>query len=170
MMRRVCEWLAARLGPPRHIDRDGGPYLDRHYALGGPRDEEPGVAMPKARTARWYLPWGLYLHHFLASDGPGILHNHPWRWAGSLILAGGYVETRLRFEDAHATRRRFPPWRLNFIRHDTFHRVELIEEDCWTLFLAGPKTRSWGFLDPRTGEFEDWKVVRARSKGLRGVS
>ena len=53
------------------------PYLERYHLL--------------------HLPFGIhiYLHRFVASDPGRALHNHPWRTALSLVLCGGYEETRL---------------------------------------------------------------------------
>ena len=55
-------------------------------------------------------------------------------------------------------RREIKPFRLNFIRANDFHRVELRGRTAQTLFLAGPRTQDWGFLDPKTGEYLPWKV------------
>ena len=45
---------------------------------------------------RWYvIPrnrfFNIYLHHFLQSDDPRALHDHPW-WNVSIVLKGGYWE------------------------------------------------------------------------------
>ena len=41
--------------------------------------------------------------------------------------------------------------------HDTFHRVDLLEDDAWSHFLVGPKTKSWGFWDRVTGQYTEWR-------------
>jgi hypothetical protein len=123
---------------------DGAPYLGRIYLL---------------RAFRSVLP-GVFLHRFFRSDGDRELHNHPWKWAVSLVLAGGYREERL--EDKYGSpivERVLRPGRLNFIRGSTFHRVELLDEErgAWSLFIAGPRPdagTTWGFLDTDTGRFE----------------
>lgn len=114
---------------------DGSPYLTRVYL--SPKGE-------------WYrstlgLP-GVFLHFFHRSDHERELHNHPWRWAWSLILQGGYLEER-----ADDWPRCYFPGDTNTITERTFHRVSLLNEKAgsWTLFVAGPRHgRSWGFLQP----------------------
>jgi hypothetical protein len=82
-------------------------------------------------------------------------HRHPWRWAISLVLKGGYSEER-RSGDS-VVRRRVRPWRLNRLTDRDFHRVDLTDGDAWTLFLVGPITQSWGFWDRDTKRFTPWK-------------
>ncbi len=153
--------MASKLGNPRVIrDGDGvSPYLTRHYLIGSPKmpdgscpfdcygDMRPG--------AEWSGSFGLYLHRFHRSDSGGELHNHPWRWSCSLILAGGYIEERRR--GGGVEKRVVLPGDFNYIGHDDFHRVDLIESDVWTLFLVGPKVSSWGFWERVTGAFVPWR-------------
>jgi hypothetical protein len=108
--------------------------------------------------------WGLYLHRFHRSDDEAELHNHPWRWAVSLVLQGGYSEERVVGESYSegktlplVMRRQVRPGSLNFLRGDDFHRVDLTDGDAWTLFLVGPVVQSWGFLDRMTGIFTPWR-------------
>jgi hypothetical protein len=115
--------------------------------MGAPRE---GAAWPPKRC-------GLYLHRFHRGDDESQLHNHPWRWAASLILAGGYRE-EVRGKDDVVRTRIVKPWRLNRIRSDTFHRVDLLEDDAWTLFLVGPKFSGWGFWDRDSREFWPWRT------------
>jgi hypothetical protein len=106
------------------------------------------------------LPWlgevTLYLHHYLRSDPDRGPHDHPWPWAVSLPLAGGYHEDRvevLRQGKAVSVRRRrrpLVPYRLTGF---DFHQV-VIEDNTtsWSLFLTGVNGfKSWGFLRPLTG-------------------
>jgi hypothetical protein len=118
---------------------DGRPKLHRRYLVG---------------TGKTF---GVFLHHFVGSDGPTELHDHPWRWAVSLVLWGGYLEERRLTASARSTRRWLGPGRLNLLRPGTFHRVELrAGRPAWTLFVHGPKVRRWGFLDVATGAFRFW--------------
>jgi hypothetical protein len=82
-----------------------------------------------------------YIHRFVGSDPDRGLHDHPWRWAGSLILSGWYwEETRY---GTHAVR-----W-LNGLVGDTFHRVILPDgiSEVWTLFFhRADKSKKWGFM------------------------
>ena len=54
---------------------------------------------------------------------------------------------------------------LESLRRDDFHRVDLLERDSWSLFVAGPRVGSWGFADRRTGEFTPWREFIARVRG-----
>ena len=128
--------------PHTTITIGGVPYLTRYYLFWKDRS------------------WGnLYLHHFHSSDQGINLHNHPWRWGLSLVLKGGYVEERSRkpkVGDVKIEKRRVGPGTFNVIRSSDFHRVDLVDEKrgAWSLFLAGKRTKDWGFLDRNTGEFQ----------------
>lgn len=122
LIRRLCYWLQGRL-PTRHIAHLGQPYLERSYVgtLFGVR---------------------IYLHRFVACDEDG-LHDHPFAWSGSLILAGWYYEDHW----VGRVRRRW----FNLIGPNRFHRVVLPEHaghDVWTLFFHTPRIKPWGFLRP----------------------
>lgn len=133
----VCERFA-QSRYARIFARDGDAYLSR-YLIASVR----GI--------------GVYLHKFHRSDQDRELHNHPWKWAFSIILTGGYREERRIGESlgANVWARVFRPGAINVIRGDTFHRVDLLDEaaGCWTFFVAGPKTSSWGFWNRHTGAF-----------------
>lgn len=169
MIRRILNWLSVKI-PPRVIyDRSGiDPYLSRHYIVGAPKMPDgsppfqwdgapkPGVIWPKNSI-------GVYLHHFHRGDEDGELHNHPWRWAVSFVLAGGYSEER-RFGN-RVVRRTVKPGMLNFISAEDFHRVDMLpgEKDAWTLFIAGPKFTDWGFWNRDTRRFTPWRqFINAR--------
>jgi hypothetical protein len=108
---------------------------------------------------RWILfrtTWfSVYLHHFHASDQRAEFHNHPWKWAFSLILAGGYTEERVEWPETPITVDTFLPWDINRLDEYTFHRVDLLDEyrGCWSLFVMGPRIKKWGFLDRATGRY-----------------
>lgn len=109
---------------------EGKPYLERHYVC-----TVFGVRV--------------YLHRFVACDEDGV-HDHPFRYSVSLILAGWYYEDRW-------AKRYVRRW-FNFIGPNDFHRVVLphhASHDVWTLFMHVPRTKPWGFL-------------RAVAKGLHG--
>jgi hypothetical protein len=182
-LRPILERLV-RLLPRRVIlDRDGrSPYLSRWYVRGRPF--MPDGSSPFDATGQMrpeaVFPDGvhLYVHRFHRSDQDVALHNHPWKWARSLILAGGYSEERTTFAVRGLPRTkdlnfglvervvRRPGDLVRIDEHD-FHRVDLLEHDSWSLFLAGPKTgRSWGFWDRATGEFAHWRDFIARVRGV----
>lgn len=181
IVRSILSWFVrfARL-PKRTITRDDGkPYLERWYLCG-----EPGGLKyfgEGQQTMRWWqraftrLPC-IYLHRFVSSDDDEELHNHPWE-ATSFILAGGYIEERrlfepcdkgdfdvwIRYRKGLTSLRDYSPGMLNRIFANTYHKVTLVEKDCWTILVCGKKVGTWGFWSPQTGEFLHWKEhVRRR--------
>ncbi len=118
-----------------------------------------------AKIHRHYLvgtgkTFGVFLHHFVASDAPTEFHDHPWSWGVSIVLRGGYTEERRRRDDRTVTRRWLGPGRFNLLLPGVFHRVELRERrPAWTVFIHGPKVREWGFLDSMTGAFRFWSAA-----------
>lgn len=177
IIRMGLEAIEPMLPRPRIIwDRQGKtPYLSRYYLFGGPRttmknafDEKgsprPGVEWPA-------LPFNLYLHKFHRGDDDTALHSHPWEWAVSLVLAGGYIEERRergKSRDLWDVKKRLVlPLSLNFIDETDFHRVDLIgDAESWSLFLAGPKSDTWYFWDRDNYQTYRWydyiSLVRGR--------
>jgi hypothetical protein len=171
-LRPFLEWLASHLPPARVIyDREGvSPYLSRWYIIGRPRMADGSAPIDRfgnpKKDAIFPPGLGVYLHKFHRSDDDGALHNHPWRWARAVILAGGYREERRAAGDVVVTRYRRP---LDVVRVDRedFHRVDLLESDSWSLFIAGPKASSWGFWDRDTGVFEHWRAYIDRLRASK---
>lgn len=168
MIRALLHWITDRLSPPRVIfDRSGvTPYLSRWYLTARPKmpDGSEPFANGQVRPGiEWPEGVGVYLHRFHQSDDDSALHNHPWRWAISLVLAGGYEEER-RW-GSQVFRRIVKPFTINVIRDSDFHRVDLCEHDAWSLFIAGPKISSWGFWDRYTNEFVEWREFITRKRG-----
>lgn len=170
-MRALLHALARRLSEPRVIfDREGGtPYLSRWYLIGVRRGNDAalrGQFVDEQANASLMarLPFNLFLHRFHRSDDDGALHNHPWAWSLSLMLAGGYSEER-RDGDS-VVRRVVRPWSFNFIRGTDYHRVDLLEPDAWSLFLVGPKVSSWYFWDRNTRARANWRDFIAAKRGL----
>ncbi len=127
-------------------DDSGHPYLTRTYLARRDRHELPGV----------------FLHYFHRSDSDRELHNHPWESGVAFVLTGGYVEHRMEGRNGNIVQRFVPPFSVNMLRAETFHRVELARAHCWTLFVAGPRRQErtaeaegWGFIDLETRRFED---------------
>jgi hypothetical protein len=162
MMRQFLEWLTTKMNNPRVIyDMMGeSPYLSRYYILGRPRmadgsDPFDRFGNPHPETIWPTSSLGLYLHRFHRGDSDRELHNHPWRWALSLILVGGYNEER-RIGNA-VVKREVKPGSLNFIGADDFHRVDMRDGDAWSLFFVGPKSSSWGFWNRNSGVVTPWR-------------
>lgn len=131
--RAWCE-LFARRCEVQHITRENRPYLDRYYVAGW---------SPSNRQR----PGSVYLHHFLASDAHDAVHSHPWTWALSLILVGGYREQRCT-PDGTSTTSEYRPGDVNVLGPHDRHRIDLLETDCWTLFLTGDYAQPWSFSSP----------------------
>ncbi|HEY4136472.1 MAG TPA: hypothetical protein VGO34_14805 [Alphaproteobacteria bacterium] len=102
------------------------PYLNRWFLI--PRN-------------RWF---NVYLHQFLRDDDDRALHDHPWVNL-SILLIGEYKEQTIRAGGIHVrSHRKAGAFKLRWPRAS--HRIELVDgRPCWTLFITGPKVRSWGF-------------------------
>ncbi len=133
-MGKLLHWATSRLRL-RVITFEGKPYLERYY-LGG------------------LFGGRAYIHRFVDSDPGGQgLHDHPWAWSLSLVLAGWY------FEHRRSGLGTIFFW--NFIAGDKFHRVELPpeEREVWTLFIHGPRRKPWGFLQQHLSAFGEAYAV-----------
>lgn len=131
-MKRFADWLilwVLRRAPNFIIGGADRPYLRRWYLI--PRNPV----------------FNIYVHQFLRSDDDRALHCHPWANA-SLILRGRYTEHTIAAGGVHQHRvLAAGAWTFRFSgRHA--HRIELTDGPCWTLFLTGPRYRSWGFHCP----------------------
>jgi hypothetical protein len=139
---KLIEWITTLFSgrPHFYIGGQENPYLLRWYLI--PRN-------------RWL---NLYLHKFMRDDDDRALHDHPW-WFVSVMLWGGYVETRpARPSEPGAYYKRREGWFCDcprgwlsvvFRRATDRHRVSLDRGHCWTLVLTGPKVREWGFWCPK---------------------
>lgn len=121
-----------------------------------------GEAYLKRYTLMHQPDLRVYLHQILLSDDDRALHDHPWDFK-TILLSGGYYEeipagwNNLR-RSAHGalvgtmeTKKIFHP-RFSVIRHkaEDLHRIDLPDgKPVWTLFIAGNKSREWGFMSPK---------------------
>lgn len=135
MIARLLFALTARL-PCRLIAIGEQPYLERYY-----------VGQVLGITA--------YLHRFVRADDERQVHDHPWRWAVSLILAGGYLEERVTAlcpdRGWLVALRRMRPGHVNTIGPGDFHRITKTRPETWTLFVHGARFKSWGFYERLEG-------------------
>ncbi len=175
LVRSALRALEPHLSRPRVIlDRLGKePYLSRYYLTERPHmvngtepfnrrgEPKPGIVWPKS-------PVGIYLHKFHKGDDAGDLHNHPWVWSVSIILAGGYNEERRKGHEVE--RRRLAPFSVNFIGGDDFHRVDLLEHDAWSLFIVGPKASGWGFWNRHSRGFLPWREYMDQTRRQEDAS
>jgi hypothetical protein len=130
LRRKLISGIAQRRAPDAVIKGpDGGPYLSRWWVI--PRN----------------AVFNVYLHRITQSDDDRALHDHPWVNL-SILLCGQYDEHTIAAGGIHRRTRRQvgdmkarTPW--------SAHRLELVDGDCWTLFLTGPRLRQWGFHCPK---------------------
>jgi hypothetical protein len=154
MIARFLRWLSSGLQRRAIVAEDGKLYLERFRLWGW----MPG----DARTYRF----GVYLHRFHLPDLDSARHNHPWRWAFSIILSGSYTE-HADCESCVAMRGHVAARHVrlfNWLSADTFHRIDQLHGEVWTLFIVGPKTSSWGFLVD--GQVIPWRD-RLAQRGIK---
>lgn len=126
-MKRLLFLLTGRL-PCRLIKVKGQPYLERYYLF-----SLFGITF--------------YLHRFLNGDGDEYLHDHPFKFSGSLVLAGFYHERSVRWLDMSDEKfRHLKPGKVNLIGPHKFHQILFSEPDTWTLFWHAKRVKRWGFL------------------------
>jgi len=92
----------------------------------------------KPYLERYYITKNIFLHRFVSGDGDRHIHDHPWRWAFSLILLGSYIE---ELRNGPLVRRRW----FNWIGPHYFHRIINAKPGTWTLFVHGKRVKGWGF-------------------------
>jgi len=114
-------------------------------------------------------PYSVRFHRWHSSDD-GAPHDHPWSNV-TTVLAGELVEY------TPAGRTELGPGAVVRRTAAAPHRIELVSDEAWTLFVTGPAVRRWGFhtaqgwvrhdLWPGAGHLEDTAAApldRARSR------
>ena len=151
---RQVLWCVTQFLPARIIhaevepdSRETSPLFERYFVC---------------RAPRWLGGWTAYIHHYLRSDPDRGPHDHPWNWAVAWQLAGGYDEERLTGFDPQGFRLRYvrrPAGRPYRLTGSDFHRVVARSgQTSWSLFIHGPRAKTWGFLRPLTKIFEEGKA------------
>lgn len=134
----LCQWWASRCRSIQ-IGDPANPYMTRWFLI--PRN-------------RWF---NVYLHCFHRSDDDRAMHDHPW-WSASVMLAGRCQErdqTGLKLIGPGGIRIRSAEYR---------HQIILAtDEECWTLFVTGPRLREWGFWCPQG--WVHWKTFTTGEHG-----
>lgn len=148
MLTALLPRLRAAVKSDTITGRDGDVYMERFHLL----------TFPDGGHVR--------LHRIARSDLDHELHDHPWH-AVSLILAGSYREERRVGEPGayEIVSRVYLPSDVNHIGADDYHRLELITPEVWSLFVTGPKLKSWSFWDRDTGVVTPWREF-LRAKGV----
>ena len=121
------------------LDRQGqDPYLLRHYLLFKNRKS---------------FPFNIFIHKIMKSDDDKDLHDHPWGFF-HLILSGGYWEELHVNGDMNAGIEKV--WRgpgyWNIVSTDHKHKIELGEEQPWTIFIPFKTKQNWGFWVKQTSQ------------------
>lgn len=133
----------AAFRPRDVIMLDGAPYMRRFYLRG-----KPGGSGPSVR-----------LQHILMSDRDRELHDHPWEWARTTILRGGYTEQRRACYwpgdtdvewGVTRTKDYCPGDRMRLLSgrcYADYHRIAKVRPGgAWTLFRTSERHgRGWGF-------------------------
>lgn len=165
---RFASWVIARAmrTPYSHLPN----YMNRFwlFRLGtwGLADTDGTAATAREEGGRPFF--AARVHQILRSDDARDPHDHPWPFL-TIILRGGYKETRTR-RDGATSDRWFPPGSVLFRRADDLHHLTLPavddadvanEEPAWTLFIMGPQIRKWGFWSLANG----WTYWRTYLRG-----
>mgnify|MGYP006920573744 CR=1 FL=1 len=142
LRQRIIAWAATR-APDFVIGGQEDPYLCRWWLM--PRNPV----------------FNVYVHLFLRSDDDRALHDHPWAFNCSILLDGQYLEHTPAGEFVRRAGDRKFRW------GPAPHRIELTTGPCWTMFMTGPRVRSWGFLCPQG--WVHWRdFTDQRDKGAIG--
>jgi hypothetical protein len=155
LLQKFADWALSKNAPGGYggeddkrwaytIETDGDPYLTR-------------VILSRLLKLRDRFGVGVFLHKFHRHDIDRHLHNHPWKWAFSIILSGSYTEERLEaylpmigmVSNTQRVR-----W-FNYLTDADYHAVKQLHGDVWTLFITGPRIQDWGFLVD--GKHVPWK-------------
>ena len=109
---------------------------------------------------RWFIIprnrfFNIYLHKYTGSDDDRALHDHPWHSVSFLIWGSLHEVTPdilfldygrwLNVTKSKKVKKFLPKYRSAKYAH----RLELESKTAWTIFLTGPKVRSWGFHCPK---------------------
>lgn len=137
----IIEWASEKT-PDFIIGGRANPYLIRWWLI------------PRNRFLN------IYVHFIRRSDDDRALHDHPF-YNVSILLFGSYLE--------HTKKGVFVRKEGNIVfrRGVTLHRLEINDGPCWSLFITGPRYRTWGFACPK-GWIPWQRFVDARDKGSVG--
>lgn len=127
-----------------------------------------GTGEERDYLRRWWIwprnRWAnAYLHVFHRSDDARAVHDHPW-FNVSIILRGRYRE---HFHDGTSKVRK--PGHVVFRSARALHRLELLTPAVTTIFLTGPRVRTWGFQTPDKGWIPHtaWDAYVAKQEARR---
>ncbi len=108
-----------------------------------------------------------YLHKFTRGDSDRNVHNHPWRFGGSFVLKGEYLEERFvdfapDSDKGWIVKYRNIKW-FNIINGNSFHRVVKTKPGTITLFWHTDyvKNKKWGFLSRK--QYHDETIIEFKN-------
>lgn len=134
----------------------------------------------------WLIPrnnyFNIYLHNMLKDDD-AVLHDHPY-WSLSLVLTDGLYENYIArpdklwqrltaasiLKEVHtpyakielfAAHRDIPAGALIFRGAHFAHQL-VAKKPAWTIFVTGPRIKSWGFWCPRG--YRNWEKYVAKAQ------
>ncbi len=145
-MRRFLSQMVKNYRPVSMRDKDES---KRGYYQDIMRGVDSEVLYMRRYFLGSFLGMTFFLHRFYSGDGDDWFHDHPWDRSYAVVLAGSYLEERIRHFDprsgmvATVRRVRF----FNRLRFDDFHRIAKIVPQTWTLFVHFGRTKEWGFFE-----------------------
>ncbi len=138
----LSRWVAKRI--EKRVIQKRAP----DFVIG--RDSEPVLQRWRVLKAG---PLALYIHRFLRDDPDQDLHDHPWD-SLSWLVSGSYIE----LTESGSTV--FRPGKITLRRAEYRHRICVPDqqlEAVVSVFLVGPKRRSWGFW--KNGSFTPFQEM-----------
>lgn len=132
----------AQLTP--YFDLDG--YMLRDWLFNGYPADREGDSPEERDAAKRHpnLP-SIRIHHILREDLAEHPHDHPWRWARTIILRGWYREAR--HENGKVVHYTRLPGDTATLRFGEYHHIaEVSPGGVATMFIIGPYRGKWGFL------------------------
>ena len=132
---------------------------------------------------RWFViprnpVFNVYLHEIRRSDDDSALHDHPWLFNSSVLVRGQYMEHTIAEGGIHHRTHR-TAGKVKLRMGPAPHRLELMpllgcgvdspdEQPCITVFLTGPRMRSWGFHCAERGWVHWQEFTAADDPGAAG--
>ena len=130
-------------------------YLSGKIKAAGPPRRPPDFTIgdpARPYMHRWHLIpanrlFTVYLHHILRSDDDRAFHDHPS--ASLSLMIAGEMNEHYYDNTGGGCRRDITPGSLIY-RGSTFAHMLVIPrgKSAWTVFIMGPRWRTWGFHCP----------------------
>lgn len=122
----------------------------------------------------WLIPrnpiFNVYLHKFQKDDEDRALHDHPW-WSVSIAISNEWMQEHYLDRNGTIKTRLVGFGDVVFRSAKFAHRMAVPVKDATTIFITGPRIRTWGFLcgkNTPAGGWRPWHEFVARDKGQIG--